>query len=97
MMKHQVKVTVIDKKCYPELQHQYCVDPQAGPCPCYNVGDTFIFRRDDERDDFWHMGLEPIRKQLPAVQCCRIVLKPGMPSAGIFTRDCRVAVSCVAG
>ena len=42
-MKHKVKVTVIDKKLYPELQRQYCADPNSGVCPCYNVGDEFIF------------------------------------------------------
>ena len=61
-MKHKVKVTVIDKKLYPELQAQFCTDPQAGACPCYNVGDEFIFERDDERDDFWHMGLNTLTK-----------------------------------
>jgi len=35
-MKHKVKVTVIDKKIYPELQEKYCADPKAGMCPCYN-------------------------------------------------------------
>lgn len=29
-MKHRVKLTVIDKKLYPELQQQYCADPAAG-------------------------------------------------------------------
>ena len=29
-MKHKVKVTVLDKKLYPELQKQYCADPCAG-------------------------------------------------------------------
>ena len=56
-MKHKVKVTVIDKKLYPELQEMYCVNPKAGDCPCYNVGDEFIFERDGDKDDFWHMGL----------------------------------------
>ena len=37
-MSHKVKVTVIDKKLYPELQEQYCMDPKSGACPCYNVG-----------------------------------------------------------
>lgn len=59
-MNHRVKVTVIDKKLYPELQREYCADPGAGACPCYNVGDTFIFRRDGERDDFWRMGLDTL-------------------------------------
>lgn len=38
-MKHKIKVTVIDKKLYPELQKQYCMDPNSGACLCYNVGD----------------------------------------------------------
>ena len=54
-MKHKVKVTVLDTKLYPDLQEQYCADPKAGPCPCYHAGDEFIFERDGERDDFWHM------------------------------------------
>lgn len=28
-MKHKVKVTVLDKKLYPELQQQYCADPAS--------------------------------------------------------------------
>ena len=47
-MKHKVKVTVLDKKFYPELQQQYCDNPISGVCPCYNVGDEFIFYRDEE-------------------------------------------------
>lgn len=59
-MKHKVRVTVLDKKLYPELQREYCADPAAGACPCYNIGDEFIFYRDDKRDDFWHMGLNTL-------------------------------------
>ena len=29
-MKHKGKITVIDKKLYPELQQQFCADPNAG-------------------------------------------------------------------
>ena len=56
-MKHKIKVTVIDKKLYPELQKQYCMDPNSGACPCYNVGDEFIFELDGGKDDFWHGAL----------------------------------------
>lgn len=59
-MKHKVKVTVIDKKLYPELQSRYCADPDAGACPCYNVGDEFVFYRDGARDDFWRMGIDTL-------------------------------------
>lgn len=61
-MKYQVKVTVIDKKLYPELQEAYCTDPQSGACPCYNVGDEFIFRRDETCDSFWQVGLNTLVK-----------------------------------
>ncbi|MBR1486419.1 MAG: TIGR04076 family protein, partial [Synergistaceae bacterium] len=61
-MKHKVKVTVIDKKLYPELQEKFCADKDSGECPCYNVGDEFIFYRDEERDDFWHCGLNTLVK-----------------------------------
>ena len=50
------------KKLYPELQLQYCANPAAGACSCYNVGDECEFCRDDERDDFWHMGLNTLVK-----------------------------------
>ncbi len=61
-MLHKVKLTVIDKKLYPELQTQYCADPDSGACPCYNVGDEFIFERYGTADDFWHMGLHTLKQ-----------------------------------
>lgn len=61
-MQHKVKLTVIDKKLYPELQAGYCTDPNVGMCPCYNVGDEFIFERYGEADDFWHMGLGTLKQ-----------------------------------
>lgn len=59
-MQHKVRLTVIDKKVYPELQAAYCADPNAGPCPCYHVGDTFLFARYGAADDFWHGGLHTL-------------------------------------
>ena len=61
-MKHKVRLTVIDKKCFPELQEQYCANKEAGACSYYNVGDVFEFYRADGRDDFWHMGLNTLVK-----------------------------------
>ncbi len=54
-MQHKVKVTVIDKKVYPQLQAQYCANPESGACSCYNVGDEFIFERygSDFRRQVW--------------------------------------------
>lgn len=31
-MEYQVKVTVIDKKLFPELQAPYCAVPDSGKC-----------------------------------------------------------------
>jgi len=61
-MKHKVKVTVLDTKVYPELLQEYCAYPTAGPCECFNPGDEFIFYRDGERDDYWHMGINTLVK-----------------------------------
>ena len=53
-MKYKVKVTVIDKKLYPE----------------------FVFYRDGDRDDFWHMVAPKHGMPLPVtyIQACRAVL-----------------------
>lgn len=61
-MQHKVKLTVIDKKLYPELQAQYCSDSNSGACPCYNLGDEFVFERYGTADDFWHMGLRTLKQ-----------------------------------
>lgn len=97
-MKHKVKLTVIDKKLYPELQRQYCADPNAGSCPCYNVGDEFIFYRNDERDDFWHMGLNTLVKQprtpilLRADRSSPTARNCGTQSPVTYTRDFRAVL-----
>lgn len=67
-MQHKVKLTVIDKKLYPELQEKYCADPNSGMCPCYNVGDEFIFERYGTADDFWHMGLNTLKQTVKTTE-----------------------------
>lgn len=37
------KVTVIDKKVFPELQQKYLADPKSGVCPVFDIGQEFIF------------------------------------------------------
>lgn len=56
-MQHKVKLTVLDKKCYTDLQEQFCAEPQVGACPCYNVGDEYVFEQ-YHADSFWHLGLD---------------------------------------
>lgn len=55
-MQYKCKVTVIDKKCFPDYQEQYLADPKSGACPFYQVGDEFIFERYGGEDTFWLAG-----------------------------------------
>ena len=109
-MEHRVKVTVLDKKLFPELQAQYCANPNSGKCACYHVGDEFMFYRNDERDDYWHMGAGTLVKSGQMKACCfplerciaeakafRSVQKHGTPSADIFIPHCRAERSCMDG
>lgn len=60
-MQHKVRVIVIKKNLDSELQKEFCADPLSGVCPCYNVGDVFIFERYGDRDDYWHCGLNTLK------------------------------------
>ena len=53
-MKHECKITVIDKKCFTNFQEEYLADPKSSPCPFFNVGDEFILKRTPQKDDFYH-------------------------------------------
>ncbi len=61
-MKHKVRITILDTKVFPDLQQHYCANPCPGKCPCYNKGDEFVFYRDENRDDYWHIGLNTLVK-----------------------------------
>ena len=51
-MLHECKITVLEKRVFPELQEKYLADPKAGLCPCFKAGDTFILKRTNEQDVF---------------------------------------------
>lgn len=51
-VRHHVKVTVLDKKCFCDLQEAYLADPRSGPCGVFEVGDTFEFWHDGGRDAY---------------------------------------------
>jgi len=55
-MQYKCKVTVIDKKCFPDYQKKYLANPESGPCPFYQIGDEFIFERYGGEDTFWLAG-----------------------------------------
>ena len=53
-MKHECKITVLETKCFPELQEKYLADPKSGPCPFFKTGDTFLLKRTPQQDDFYN-------------------------------------------
>ena len=55
VMQHECKITVLEKKVFADYQEKYLADPKSGPCPFFNVGDTFILKRTPEQDDFYNM------------------------------------------
>ena len=94
-MQHKCKVTVIDKKLYPELQQKYISDPNAGTCPFYNVGDEFIFERYGNADDFWTMGKGS--QCAEAWDCISRYIYTALQGGSImrgWTNDDRIMIAC---
>ena len=58
-MKHKVKVTVIKKECYEDLQEKYLANPKAGPCDRFEVGEEFIFDGFGGPPEFWTKNGKP--------------------------------------
>ncbi len=50
-MKHECIITVLETKCFPELQEKYLADPKSGPCPFFKEGETFLLKRTPQQDD----------------------------------------------
>ncbi len=55
-MQYKCKMTVIDKKVFPDLQEKYLADPKSGACPFYEVGAEYFFERYGDEDTFWTQG-----------------------------------------
>lgn len=54
-MQYKCKITVIDKKVFPDFQEKYLADPKSGACPFYEVGTEYLFERYGGEDTFWTM------------------------------------------
>lgn len=50
-IQHKVKLTVLRKTCYEDLQTEYLADPKSGACPYFEEGQVFMI----ENDDFFRM------------------------------------------
>lgn len=98
-MKHQCRVEVIDRKCFSELQEAYLADPESGPCPCFAVGQTFLFRREPGADDFYHFGRDledpfPCAEAWDAISRYIYTALAGGAIMKNWTNDERVMIAC---
>ena len=98
-MKHKCKVTVIDKKLFPELQKDYLADPESGPCPCFEVGQEYLFEREAGKDDFYHFGRElnppfPCAEAWDAVSRYIYTALAGGAIMKNWTNDERIMIAC---
>lgn len=50
-MRHECKITVLETKCFTELQEKYLADPKSGPCPFFKPGESFLLKRTLENDE----------------------------------------------
>lgn len=96
---YQYKVTVLDKKCYTDLQEQYLADPNSGACSCLEVGQEFLFERQDGKDDFWHFGreLDPPFPCAEAWDCIGRYIYTALQGGAImkgWTNDNRLMIAC---
>jgi len=80
-MQHECKITVLETKCFPELQEQYLADRGSGLCPFFKPGDTFLLKRTPQQDDFYHL------------MNGKFCGEDGMLSVAMFTQHCRAALS----
>lgn len=94
-MQHKVKMTVIRKECFEDLQEEYLADPKSGPCSFYNVGDEFLFERYGDEDTFWTMGRGT--QCAEAWDCISRYIYTGLQGGSImrnWTNDERVMIAC---
>ena len=56
-MQHECKITLLETKCFPDLQEQYLADPKSGPCPFFKPEKDF-FSVPCEPKDVDYLNLE---------------------------------------
>ena len=101
-MKHICKVTVLERKVFPDLQREFLANPESGPCPCFQEGQVFEFHREPERDDFYRLGRGTLEGggDFPcgeAWDCISRYVYAALQGGAImrrWTRDDRLMVAC---
>ena len=54
-MKHKVKITVLRRECYEDLQEKYLANPKSGPCGMFQDGQEFIIGDGEGEYTFFRM------------------------------------------
>ena len=102
-MKHRCKVTVLETKVFEDLQEEYLADPKSGPCPCFKQGDVFVFDREPDKDDYYHLGRGtrvgdggdwPCGEAWDAVNRYIYTALQGVAIMRNWTNDDRVMIAC---
>lgn len=94
-MTHKVKVTVIRKEVYPDLQKEYLANPDSGACPYFEVGQEFLLERGGGKDDFMHMLDGKFCSE--AWDCISRYIYSGLQGGSImrgWTNDDRMMIAC---
>ena len=89
----KVKVTVIRKECFIDLQEQYLANPKAGPCEMFEVGQEFILERG--KDDYWRMMNGKFCSE--AWDCISRYIYSGLQGGSImkdWTNDNNMMIAC---
>lgn len=89
--RHKVKLTVLRKELYEDLQEEYLADPKSGPCPFFEEGQEFMI----ENDDFFRMMHGTFCAE--AWDCISRYVYAGLQGGSImrgWTRDERVMITC---
>ena len=87
----KVKITVIKKECYTDIQQEYLAKPQAGPCPWFELGQEFIV----EQRDFTHLMNGQFCSE--AWDCISRYVYAALQGGSImsgWTKDDRMMIAC---
>ena len=94
-MKHECRITVLERKCYDDYQEKYLANPRSGPCPYFREGDVFELKKGDGRNDF-HRMLDG-RFCAEAWDCVSRYVYAALQGGSImrgWTKDDRVMIAC---
>jgi len=89
--KHKVKLTVLKRELYEDLQKKYLADPKSGKCPFFKEGQEWLI----ENNDFFRMLHGNFCGQ--AWDCISRYIYAGLQGGSImsgWTNDEKIMITC---